>query len=343
MLAKTATKLPRAKDFVVQLQDYVAHILHCSLELSKWDGATRLPNFIARRYGLFTGSILQQPCLFAIDTGGGDDTPAQIAKHMATVEREFPGVVIYATNHLTANHRARFIGAGVSFAVPGNQLYVPALALDLRERFRRAKRRGIEHLSPVAQATFFYCILFRRELEANSQMRTPSRLAQLLGYSSMSVGRAYDELAQFGLATIVNRGRQKFLSLEKDPRQLLEASRDVLRSPIQSERLARCPLIVPPMKIAGETALANITGLAPPAMPVYAVHSDDWKQLLNKDMEVVSDRDQADATIEIWHYRPDVLTEHATVDPLSLYAQFWDHDDERVAQAADAALDHVPW
>jgi hypothetical protein len=343
MLDTATNEASQSKDFAVQLRDYIAHVLHCDLNLSKWDGVERLPNFIARRYSLLAGSVTGKPCLFAIDLRDGDDTPAQIAKHIAVVEREFPGVVIYATNQLTANRRAWFIGAGVSFAVPGNQLYVPDFALDLRERFRRAKRRGIEHLSPVAQATFFYFILFRRELEADSKMRTPSRFAQLLGYSAMSVGRAYDELAQFGIATIVNRGRQRFLSLEKDPRQLLEESRQLLRSPIQSERFARCRLIVPPMKIAGETALANITGLAPPAMPAYAVHSDEWKRLLEKNVEEVSDRDQADAIVEIWHYRPEVLSEYVTVDPLSLYAQFWDHQDERVAQAADDALDHVPW
>lgn len=343
MLNRAANKTSQSKDFVVQLRNYIAHVLHCDLDLSKWDGVERLPNFIARRYSLLAGSVTGKPCLFAIDLGDGEDTPAQIAKHIAVVEREFPGVVIYTTNQLTASRRARLIGAGVSFAVPGNQLYVPALALDLRERFRRAKRRGIEHLSPAAQVTLFYFILFRRELEADSTMRTPSRLAPLLGYSAMSVGRAYDELAQFGIATIVNRGRQRVLSIEKNPRQLLEESRDLLRSPVQSERFARCHLIVPPMKIAGETALANITGLSPPTMPVYAVHGDEWKRLLEENVEEVTDQDQADAIVEIWHYRPEVLSEYVTVDPLSLYAQFWDHQDERVAQAADDALDHVPW
>jgi hypothetical protein len=60
---------------------------------------------------------------------------------------------------------------------------------------------------------------------------------------------------------------------------------------------------MPPMKLAGESALSNITGLSPPQMPVYALHGSDWRRLLVSDVEEVENRDQADASIEIWHYR----------------------------------------
>jgi hypothetical protein len=342
MLYAAETTPPR-KDFAVQLQGYLAYVLHSDLRLKQWGGAKRLPNFVGRRYHLFTGSIVQQPCLFAIDMDPGDDTPAQITKQIATIEREFSGIVVYTTDRLTANRRARFIAAGMAFVVPGNQLYVPGLAIDLREFFRRQRRRSSERLSPVAQLTLFYCILFARKLQVDIDARTPSRMAKSLGYSAMSIGRAYNELSEFGLATVINQGRQRILSIDKDSRLLLKESRQLLRSPVQSERFARCQRLLPPMKIAGETALSSITGLSPPQMPVYALHGDDWKLLLAKDMEEVDSRDEADATIEKWHYRPDILSERATVDALSLYAQFWDHPNERIAQAADDALDHVPW
>lgn len=331
------------RGFAHRLRDYLAGVLHCDVQLTEWDGTRRLPNFIARRYRLFTGTVLQHPCLFAMDPDPADDTPGQISRQLATMEHEFPGVVVYATEHLTANRRARFVAAGMAFAVPGNQLYIPAFAIDLREVFRRPRRYGLRHLSPVAQATFFYCILFRKELDADANARTPSRVAKGLGYSAMSVGRAYDELSEFGLASIDDRGRQRFLSLDEDSQLLLKGSRELLRTPVKSTRFLRCRSIVPPMKIAGESALANMTGLSPPALPTYALHGNDWKALSAGDVEEVDDRDEADAVLEIWHYRPDVLSEYATVDPLSLYAQFRDHPNERIAKAADDALDHVPW
>jgi hypothetical protein len=168
-------------------------------------------------------------------------------------------------------------------------------------------------------------------------------MAKALGYSAMSIGRAYDELAALGLATVLSRGRQKVLSLDQEPRQLLEESRQVLRSPVQSMRFARFEAQIPPMKIAGETALSHITGLSPPELPVYAIEGDDWKALSAGNIEELGTRDQADASIEVWHYRPELLSEYATVDPLSLYAQFQDHPNERIAKAAEEALEHVPW
>lgn len=329
-------------DLAGQLQSYLAHILHTELQLKPWDGAGRLPNFVARRYRFLTGSIVHQPCLFAIDMHPGDDTPAQIRKQIGGMEREFPGIVVYTADRLTANRRARFIATNIAFAIPGNQLYVPALAIDLREIFRRSRNRGSEHLSPAAQLTLFYNILFRKKLQ-HDDARTPSRMAEALDYTAMSIGRACDELAGFGLATVASRGRRKVLSLDKEPRQLLKESRQVLRSPVQSARFARFEIEIPPMKIAGETALSHITGLSPPELPVYAVGSDDWKALSAGAIEILESRDQADASIEVWHYRPELLSRFATVDPLSLYAQFRDHPNERVAQAAEDALEHVPW
>jgi len=159
----------------------------------------------------------------------------------------------------------------------------------------------------------------------------------------MSVGRGFDELTDFGLATIDVRGRQKFLTLIEQPRQLVERSTERLRSPVQSTKFAVSRPLVPAMKIAGESALSNLTGLSPPELPVYAVHGDDWNLAQEKGVQEVKSREQAEAVIELWRYRPDALSEYTTVDPLSLYAQFWNDPNERIAKAAREALDHVPW
>jgi hypothetical protein len=56
--------------------------------------------------------------------------------------------------------------------------------------------------------------------------------------------------------------------------------------------------------------------------------------VLHRCLFTVNDIDAADALIETWRYDPHTLSRGETVDPLSLHAQFWDHADERVAQAA---------
>ncbi len=342
-MLETASKSAPNKGFKRHLRDYLKTTLHCDVHLTEWDGTKRLPSFLGRRYRFYTGKIIQQPCLFSVDLDPENDTPAQISKHISIMQKEFPGIVVYTTTNMSATRRSRLIDSGVAFVVPGNQLYIPALAVDLREIFRSTKKRGSNKLSPVAQATLFYSILFRDDLESNPEQRTPSRMATTLSYSQMSIGRAFDELSDIGLATVEVKGRQKFLFLLESSRSFVEKHSELLRSPIQSKKFALCRLIIPPMKIAGESALSHLTGLSPPDTPVYALHSDDWKLVLEKNIQQVRSRDQADAIIELWHYRPDVLSEYASVDPLSLYAQFWNHPNERIAKSAREALDHTSW
>lgn len=327
----------------LQLQAYLETTLHSDIRLDEWDGSKRLPDFLSRRYRYYQGAVARQSCLFAFDTQPESDTPGQIGKHILQMRREFSGIVVYATRSMSSTRRSRLIAAGVPFVALNNQLYIPELAIDLREVFRAPRKRGFEHLSPVAQAIFFHSLLHLHDLEADSAQRTPSRMAKILGYSAMSVGRGFDELAGFGLATIKVRGRQKLLASSEDPRRLIEKSRERLRSPVLSQRFAVSRLPIPPMKIAGETALANLTGLSAPEMPVYAIHGDDWSLVQEKGVQEVRSREQADAKIELWHYRPDALSEYAIVDPLSLYAQFWNDPDERIAKAAREALDHAAW
>jgi len=330
--------------FAEYLRTYVADTLHQPIALRRWGGASGLPKFLSKRYEFFEGAIAEQPCLFAVDVDHATATPAEITKQLSRVESSFPGLVIYAAQRLTGDRRARLIAAGLPFVIPGNQLYIPQLALDLRERYRTRPKRNHDQLTPVAQAALFYSILFHYQLRGNSINRTPSRLARVLYYSAMSVGRAFEELEEAGLANVTKHGRSKQIHLASDGRSLINAARQMLRKPAKLTKYMRGRLTIPPMKVAGESALSNTTGMSPPNLPVYAMYSNDWASTsIANDLAIVDYEDQADAEIELWHYRPDVLTDYDVVDPLSLYAQFWDDPNERIAMAAEEALDHVSW
>jgi len=343
-MLKANPKLPCNNDFAKELRAYVAATLHQPVKLTDWNGAAGLPSFLARRYDLLAALIGHQPCLFAADRGTADATPGDVAKHLARIEQAFDGVVIYASQHVAADRRSRLIASGVPFVVPGNQLYIPPLALDLREHFHARPKRGLDQLSPVAQAVLFYGILFNHELRAKPTNRTPSQMAKALSYSAMSVGRAFEELASADLARVLKLGRKKEIHFTPDRRGLIEAARPLLREPARTRKFMLGRLIVPPMKVAGESALSNTTGMSPPQLPVYAIHGDAWDATAAaNNLSIVNNADQAGAVIELWHYRPDALSDYAVVDPLSLYAQFWDDSNERIAQAAEDALDHVSW
>ena len=60
-------------------------------------------------------------------------------------------------------------------------------------------------------------------------------------------------------------------------RQLFDAAHDLLRSPVRTEKFIRDAHVPPPLKHAGESALAGLTDLSPPPLTAFAVRASDWK------------------------------------------------------------------
>ena len=338
MLVSTQN-LVGGNNFVEILRAYISDTLHQPVDLRGWDGVSHLPTFLSQRYELLSGEIARQSCLLAVDKHIIAAKPAEIAKHFARIERAFNGLVIYAGQQLSADRRSRLIANGVPFVIPGNQLYIPQIALDLREHFRARPKRSPEQLSPVAQAVLFHHLLRR-----NDGATTPSRLAKVLYYSAMSVGRAFDELRRLNLAEIKKDGRTKKIEFTAAPRSLIETARPFLRNPARGHRYIRGGNILPHMIQGGESALSALTDLSPPLIPVHAVHYKRWDVTsLASEVAVVNHVDEATSVIELWYYNPNILSDTGIVDRLSLYAEFWDHKDERIAKAAEDLLGQISW
>ena len=95
---------------------------------------------------------------------------------------------------------------------------------------------------------------------------------------------------------------------------------------------------------AGESALAALTDLSPPALPVYAVHYKEWGNVIaESNLRLVKHDEDATSIMELWHYDPKILANAGIVDRLSLYAQFRNHFDERIAKAAEDLLEQISW
>lgn len=152
-------------------------------------------------------------------------TPSKAAKDVALVGRRMKAPVFVATPYMTSSSRSQYVKQPVAFVVPGNQIFLPFLGIDFRETFRlpvNVRRGG---MSPVAQLTLFTCA-YGRLAEI-----TPSDLANMTGYSVMSLVRACDELAAHGVGRVEKRGREKVLFFKHSPRETIEAARELLSKP----------------------------------------------------------------------------------------------------------------
>ena len=242
---------------------------------------------------------------------------------------------------LAARFRARLIAGGVAFAVPGNQLFVPELATDLREHFRGAKPARPDKLSPSAQVVLFFHILKGGQV----RLWTPTALTEPVGYSIMTMSRALDELAAVGLARIERRGRKKVVRFRAEGRLLIDMAKTLLIRPERRLDHIRWLKRPPDLPLAGEHALARLSDLSPPsAPPVYAVTPEQMGDLLAGGWVDLSEGDyDSDGTLGTWRYDPRVLARNHIVDPLSLFAQFWDDPDERLCMAVDQVMEEWTW
>ena len=320
-----------------RLEDYLEAILQHDVPLKDWDGHEALPVFLTRFYQFFEARVGQTPLLFMSANRTVKHTPAEIRKHLELAKEEFDGIVVYSAERLRASFRARLIAAGVAFAVPGNQLFVPELAMDLREHFRAPKPERPDKLSPPAQLVLFFHLI--KDEQARSWTQT--ELTEPLRYSNMTMSRAFDELTTVGLARIEWRGRKKLLSFCSEGRLLIDVSKTLLIRPERRLDHVRWRKQPPDLLLAGEHALARFSDLSPPAAPpVYAVTPKQIRDLLSAGWAEQREADyDSDGALATWRYDPRILARNQIVDPLSLFAQFWDDPDERLSMAVDRLLE----
>ncbi len=327
------------EDFAGTVQSYLGETLHDhSIKVKRFGRVASLPTFLEHAYKFYESQIAGRRCIFLV-AGERAATPSDLAKHVGLIRSKVgDATIILAVPSLSAHNRSRLIALGIPFVVPRNQLYIPDLAMDLREHFRAPKSRSADGLFPAAQAVLFHYLL-RLDPQAN----TPSEIAQRLSYSAMSIGRAFDDLVANGLAKAERQGKERHLLFKQDGRTLLDAARAMLRSPIRSVKHVKGRGVAHRLKRAGESALAELTDLTHPEKDTYAVAATDWKATAKALSLTEVDEVEECYAIAAWSYDPAGLSIDPVVDLLSLYAQFHDHKDERVSAAAESLLEKLPW
>lgn len=316
---------------------YAGQVLHAPVQVTPEAPPARLPVYLARAYSFFSAEIADRT--YHLMTPNDDaEITGDVVKHVRSVEEQMRSTVILGLAALSSRDRSRLIGQRVSFIVPDNQFYAPDLGMDLREYFRTHKASATDGLSPAAQAVLFHYLLRR-----NEQATRPSEIAADLRYSPMSVGRAFDDLVATELAVSERRGRERHLLFKQDRRDLLDRARPLLRSPVKSRKVVWGPQIGQSLLLGGESALAAMTDLSPPKLQTFALVATEWRSFAARREYRERNYDEPDFAVETWSYDPEGLADGEIADPLSLYAQFHDHEDARVRMAAEQLKDRAVW
>jgi hypothetical protein len=321
-----------------ELDRYVQDALGVSVKPTPWSGADRLPHFLKERYKFAQAELLGLHALLVIDTNPEEQSPATVRKHLDMLQTKQHTDLIYVRARVTAYNRKRLIEQKVPFIVPGNQMYLPMLAIDLREHFRRIREES-PTFSPSTQVVVLYALL-----RDAGQVLIPAELAPRLGYSAMTMTRAFNELETASLAEVTIRGRERCLRFSGDRRAIWEKAQSFLRSPVNKRLFIRRTEGAEAAIRAGLTALAHYSMLAPPAHTIHALSRKDWKALRRRHKIIeVPAQDPDGSEIEVWWYPPALLAEHGIVDRLSLYLSLKDDHDERTEAALEEMMEKFNW
>lgn len=306
----------------------------------KWTGAEQLPYFLLDLYSFHEVSIQQIHILLMVARDEKEQTPAIIRKHIIQVKEKWGNEVVYLHPSVSSYNRKRLIEHKVPFVVPGNQMYLPLLGIDLREHFRKI-RSTPPKFSPSTQAVILSALLSGEENTC-----TPSRLANKLGYASMTLTRAFDELESVGLGDVSIEGRERILRFSEMKKALWEKARGLMRSPVKRRTYIKLLNSDRTGVKAGLTALAHYSQLAPPSTSTCALSMEEWSFMKqHKDfIEMAIPEPEANTfQIEIWNYPPRLFAESGVVDRLSLFLSLKDNKDERVESALQKMIANIAW
>lgn len=327
------------KKTIDKFTDYLYRITGISLHPVKWSGNTALPYYLNEIYSFYKADILDTPVIIMEQTSPGEQTPATIKKHCEQVNKTWQGAVIYLCDSITPYNRKRLIEHKVPFVIPDNQMYLPDLGIDLREHFRQVRSSKIT-FSPSTQVLVLYALLNK-----TSGPFTPAGMAAILNYTPMTLGRAFDELEAAGICEVKSMGRERFLTLPDNRKDLWDLALPYMKSPV------RTSYYISPvddfLKLnnifrSGLPALSEYSMLAAPGYPVMAIGSDTWNNI-KAGLRLLPIREEGAAELQVWRYLPETLSPGDTVDIFSLYLSLMDEKDERIQKALSEMMEGFNW
>ena len=291
-----------------------------------------LPLFMKRLYAFKKGTLFGREIIFLEKTNGEHLTADQLRKHGEIVEKALNSPVVFILPFLEAYNRKRLIQKKVAFVVPGKQLFIPQLLIDLKE-VRRPEQNHNGKLMPAAQ-----CLLLFHLLKENIEPLNLKAVAEKLGYAQMTVTRAARMLEEKKLA-VIEGARGKRIVFGQDKKALWQNALPLLQTPVKKVYFLEQPPQTDVTYHASFSALARYTDLAEGDKQYFAVSQKDF-ETLKKQIQIVPSN-EADVHLEVWKYAPGVLAKDRFVDPLSLFLSLKDQEDERVQKALETLLEQV--
>lgn len=306
------------------------------------DKLDKLPFYLRETFRFQLLRFMNQDLLLAELQKNQIPPMRQLQIQLTNIGKIFRLPIVFLLKDVSAVLRNKLVGGKINFILPGKQMFLPDLMMDLKEKYE-THDKTIKKLLPSAQVVLFYWILRK-----NNRMEelTFQQLANELRYTPMAITNAIADLQRFDLCKIVgNKG--KHVHFEGARRDLWDRAQPFLINPIR--RTLQISTVPQESSVyrTNVSALAHYTNIAEGDRLFIAVERKQFSELVKYVDENHRDIWDDEIQLELWKYNPGLLTDNIAnvnfVDPLSLYLTLLGDNDERTNIELKHLLGDIPW
>lgn len=210
-------------------------------------------------------------------------------------------------------------------------VYLPFMATYLTNT--QYEEKTIEKISLATQ------LLFTWILYQNANKYYVSDAVKSLGFSNMTLTRAYRQLCATQLFEEHKDGRKIFLTTSLSKVELFNKMKTYLQSTFYTYGYILRKEITKDMIPAGEFAFSQYTYINPPNLKTYAIEKKHIKNI-KLQREYYSYDEQVE--LQIWKYNPLIFSQNKkTIDTISLIISLSGNIDERLEKEIEKLLAQI--
>ena len=327
-----------------ELKKYFQQILGVQLEIKELESEqlNKLP-FVFKSNFKFYSTTFRTHQLILLELNKEDTFNVnQLRKQVVEIQKKLEKRIIIVTDTITAINRKRLIENRISFIIPGKQMFMSELLIDLKDFEKDKEFKKSVLLLPSAQLILLYQILHK---EDNLSQYTFKELAEKFQYTQMGITKAIENLKRLAIVKVEGT-KEKNIIFEKDIQKLWKDNEGLCINPVMKTVYVDDK----PQGLfkSNTTALEEYTDMNPSSIEYFAIEKKQFYELEKNNQLVNLNSENGNYALEVWKYNPELLTKGITkknnVDPLSLYLSLKDgFIDERTDMALDQIIEKYIW
>ncbi len=328
-----------------KLKEYIHQILGKDLEIKELSKelTNKLPYIFKNNFNFYVTHLHNHELILVRVNKDEALNAAQLRQQVLAIQKVLGKKIIIVTEDITAINRKRLIDQRISFIVPGKQMFLAELLIDIQD-FNKDKEFQKEFLLlPSAQLILLYQILHK---EDNLSQYTFKELAEKFQYTQMGITKAIENLKRLAIVEVIGT-KEKNIVFGGDISKLWKSIEKHLINPVlKTVYVDEKPTIK--MYRSNATALEEYSNMNPSKLEYLAIEKNKFYELEKTNKLVNLNNESGNYALEVWKYNPEIITNGITkknnVDPLSLYISLKEgFMDERTDMALDQIIEKYVW